>query len=123
MIRLALPFLAVVAFAACDKPTPESCRKALVNMQHLLGNESQADEAQIASEVRRCRGGSSKASVECASKATTIDELKKCEFYKVPEVPIVPAGSGSGSAAAPAPAPPPAPAAGSATAPAAGSSK
>ena len=102
MIRLALTFLAVVALAACDKPTPESCRKALVNMQHLLGNESQADEAQLASEVRRCRGGSSKASVECATKASSLDELKKCEFYKVPEVPIVPAGSGSAAAPAPA---------------------
>jgi hypothetical protein len=97
MTRLVL--FALLGLAACDKPSPESCKKALMNIQQLLGNQSQSDEAALASEVRRCRGGSSKSSVECATKATSIADLKKCEFYKVPEQPA--GGSGSaGSAAA-----------------------
>ena len=85
MIRLVLlALLAVAALGGCDKPTPEACRKALLNMQHLLGNTSQSDEAAIASEVRRCRGGSSKTAVACAIKAQTLDQLKACEFEKIP---------------------------------------
>lgn len=95
MMRLLLA--ALLALAACDKPTPESCRKALVNMRHILGNDSQTDEAQLASQVRACRGGSSKASVECATKAANKEDLKKCQFYKVPDEP--PAGSGSAGSA------------------------
>jgi hypothetical protein len=98
MIRLAL--LALLALAACDKPSPESCRTAIVNMQKLLGMPQQSsDENAIANEVRRCRGGSSKKSVECASQAKTLDELKKCEFFKIPEnaLDLKSAGSGSGS--------------------------
>jgi len=93
-----LLFAALLVLAACDKPTPESCRKALINMQHILApTAAQNDEAQLASQVRACRGGSSKASVECATKATNKDELKKCDFYKnAPDEP--PAGSDSGSA-------------------------
>lgn len=82
MSRLIL--LAVLALAACDKPTPDACRKALTNMQHLLGTESQNDQNELEGEVRRCRGGSSKEAVECASKATSLDELKRCDFMKVP---------------------------------------
>ena len=98
MIRVAL--LALLALAACDKPTPESCRKAIVNMQKLLGMPpNSSDEAAIANEVRRCRGGSSKTSVECASNAKSLDDLKKCEFFKLPDNVLdpKPAGSGSGS--------------------------
>ena len=39
----------------------------------------------IEGEVRRCKGGSSKEAVECAIKATTIEELRACEFMKVPD--------------------------------------
>ena len=90
MRRLLL--IAVLALGACDKPSPESCRKALLNVQHLNGTENPNDPASLEGEVRRCRGGSSKAAVECATKATSLDELHKCEFFKVPAK-----GSGSGS--------------------------
>jgi hypothetical protein len=92
---LLLAVLAVASLGACDKPTPEACRKALVNMQHLLGTEGGNDTSEIEGEVRRCRGASSKEAVECASKATTLDELKACKFMNVPGK--APA-SGSGSA-------------------------
>ena len=84
--------LAVLLLAACNKPSPESCRKALLNMERLLGTENLGTEQSLEGEVRRCRGGSSKESVECASKASTFDELKRCDFYKVADQP---AGSGS----------------------------
>jgi hypothetical protein len=87
-----LLILAVLALGACDKPSPDSCRKALLNMQHLLGTENPNDPAGLEGEVRRCRGGSSKEAVECATKATTLEELRKCDFFKVP------AKTGSGSA-------------------------
>jgi hypothetical protein len=80
MMRLVL--LAVLGLAACDKPTPEACRKALMNMQHLLGTENLNDSASLEGQVRRCRGGSTKEAVECAGKAATLDDLKRCEFMK-----------------------------------------
>lgn len=103
MTRLVLLAGLALGIGACDKPSPDACRKALMNMQHLLGNESN-DEAALAGEVRRCTGGSSKTAVECATKAQTLDELRRCEFYKVPASATTPgsaapAGSaGSGSA-------------------------
>ena len=68
----------------CDKPTPDRCRAALLNMQHILGTENLNTNASLEGEVRRCRGGSKKTAVECAIKATTLDELRACDFEKVP---------------------------------------
>ena len=68
--------------AACDKPTPDACEKALRNMQRLLGTDNLGTTASLQGEVRRCRGGSSKEAVACAIKATTLDELKACDFEK-----------------------------------------
>lgn len=101
--------------AGCNKPSEENCRKALSNIRHLLGTEhlSQASQS-VEGEVRRCRGGSKRASVECAMKATTIDELRACKLMEIPA--SLDSGSGSGSAAAPAA---PAPATEPAAAPAA----
>jgi hypothetical protein len=104
MTRLASIVLALVTLAACDKPTPEDCRKALLNMQHLLGTENLNTNASLEGEVRRCRGGSKRKAVACAIKATTLDELRACDFEKVPgKTPLqgVEAGSAGGSAAAP----------------------
>ncbi len=78
----------------CNKPSNDDCRKAIVNMQTLIGTENQ--QTDLEGEVRRCRGGSSREAVDCAIKATTLDELQKCEFYRPA---AKPAGSGSGSAA------------------------
>jgi hypothetical protein len=122
LVKLAAVAVLGLVIAGCDKPSPENCKKALQNMARLLGNESQSDEAALATEVRRCTGGSSRKSVECATKASSLDELRACEFYKVPAAPTPAPGSGSGSApapgsgSAPAPAPAPAPAAGSGSA-------
>lgn len=81
---LLLAALLLGGVASCDKPSADSCRKALLNMQHLLGTDNQNDTAELEGEVRRCRGGSSNAAVECATKATTREELGRCDFMKVP---------------------------------------
>ncbi len=81
MTRLGFVIIAVLSLAACDKPSPESCEKALRNMQQLLGTESLNTAGSLQGEIRRCRGGSSKEAVECAIKATTLDELHACHFY------------------------------------------
>jgi hypothetical protein len=123
MTRIASLVLAVVTtlgLAACDKPNPEDCRKALLNMQHLLNTESFNTKADLEGEVRRCRGGSKRTAVQCAIKATTLDELRACDFEKVPgKAPLgsnatVSPAPGTGSAAPAAPAGSAAPAAGSA---------
>lgn len=72
--------LAASAALGCNKPTPEECRQAITNMEKLLGTEAAARNADNEGEVRRCRGGSNKAAVACAIKATSRDELKACAF-------------------------------------------
>ena len=106
---LVVAALAPLGTGACNKPTPEDCRQAIVNMERLLGTEAAARNADTESEVRRCRGGSSKETVACAIKATTLDELKACSFM----------GSKGKSAAAPPSAPAPSAPAPSAPAPSA----
>jgi len=75
--------LGLVAGTGCSKPSEDDCRKALSNMQSLLGTEYLTSDVQ--GEVRRCRGGSSKKAVECAIAAKTLDELKACDFMHAPE--------------------------------------
>jgi hypothetical protein len=70
----------VASLGACNKPELEDCRKAIANMQKLLGTEEAAKNVDNEGEVRRCKGGSSRQAVACAIKAATLDELKACEF-------------------------------------------
>lgn len=101
MTRLSIIALATWALlGACDKPKPEECRQALLNMQHLLGTENLNDAASLEGEVRRCRGGSKKAAVQCAIKAQTLDELRACDFYKLPDKAVKSGSAAAGSAAA-----------------------
>jgi hypothetical protein len=98
MKRMTRTVLLFATLVACDKPAKEDCRKALVNMQHLMGTENQLDQESLDGEIRRCQGGSRKSAVDCAMKANTMDELRACDFFKVPDK--VP-GSGAGSGSAP----------------------
>ena len=68
----------------CNKPSEESCRKAIANMQSLLGTEHLTEGQDMQGEVRRCKGGSSKEAVECAIAAKSLEQLKACDFMKVP---------------------------------------
>ena len=127
MKRFAVVLGLLMLAGACDKPSEENCRKALSNVRALLGTGS--PEADVQGDVRRCRGGSNKKTVDCAMHATSIDQLKACGFFKVPPKKEGDAGSGSAPSApaapagtAPAPAAPapaePAPTAPAGTAPA-----
>ena len=111
MKRFAVVLGFVVLAGACNKPSEDDCRKALTNVRSLLGTS--ADPSDVEGDVRRCKGGSSKKNVECAINATTIEQLKGCGFFKIPDKKPGDgdAGSATGSAAAPAGS---APAAGSA---------
>jgi hypothetical protein len=128
--------VAVVLAGGCNKPEEADCRKAIRNMQRLLGTDKLDPQTQnIEGAVRKCRGASKKDSVECAIQAQTLDQLLACPFAKEMKIePIegvtpgsgsAPAGPGSGSAPAPGSgsgsAPAPAPGSGSAPAPAPGS--
>ena len=84
--------LFLVVLAACNKPETDDCRKAIDNMQHIIGTENLSGNGDNEGEVRRCRGGSSKEAVQCAIKAQTKDDLAKCDFMKLPTK-----KSGSGS--------------------------
>ncbi len=103
MTRLAsFVVLALALFVGgCEKPTEDSCRKALDNMRRLMGTDSLTDNNKNEGEVRRCKGGSSKKSVQCAVDATTYAELRACGFSKLPEtLPVTPSAATAGSGAA-----------------------
>jgi hypothetical protein len=74
----------IVVIGACNKPDMDDCRKAIDNMQHILGTDNISKNGDNEGDVRRCRGGSTKEAVACAIKATSLDDLKKCDFMKVP---------------------------------------
>lgn len=69
----------------CSKPSEDSCKKAIANMQSLLGTEHLSEGQDLQGEVRRCRGGSSQKAVDCAIAAKSLDELRACDFMKVPD--------------------------------------
>jgi hypothetical protein len=94
MKRFAIVVVLSSLFAvACNKPAEEDCKKAIENMRKLMGTDTNPTD--IMPSVRRCRGGSSKDAVACASNAKSLAELEACGFAKFDEAP---AGSGSGSA-------------------------
>ncbi len=110
-MKLTIFALVVAAICGCNKPSDDDCRKAIVNMQTLIGTDNQKGN-DLEGEVRRCRGGSKKAAVACAIKATTIDELADCAFMKVPHrgqrgLPTTGSAGSAGSATPTAPAPAP----------------
>jgi hypothetical protein len=72
--------LAVLAAGACNKPSADECREAIVNMQSLLDNGA-TKNSDIEGEVRRCQGASRKENVACAAKAKTRAELDACAFW------------------------------------------
>ncbi|HEX3757793.1 MAG TPA: hypothetical protein VHW23_03765 [Kofleriaceae bacterium] len=113
---LVLAAIAPLGAGGCNKPTSDECRQAITHMEELLGTEATARNADVEGEVRRCRGGSSKAAVTCAIGAKTPEDLKGCAFMgtrgdKKPAAPTPPApapGSAAPAApAAPAPGTPP----------------
>lgn len=80
LVLAAVGPLGPLGAGACNKPTPDDCRKAITNMERLLGTEAAARNTDNEGDVRRCRGGSTKEAVACAIKAGTPEELKACAF-------------------------------------------
>lgn len=80
MMRYAL---LLVFLVACNKPSDDECRKALTNIRDLMGTDNATTD--MNGDIRRCKGGSSKKAVKCAGAAKTLDELRACEFMKVPD--------------------------------------
>src|SRR5688500_9143268 len=73
--------LGLLTLGGCNKPTMEDCRLAIANMEKLHHTDSTgARTREGESEIRRCKGGSTKEAVACAKRATTLDELKACGF-------------------------------------------
>ncbi|HEX7837923.1 MAG TPA: hypothetical protein VF469_10700 [Kofleriaceae bacterium] len=75
-----LLILAVAGAGACNKPTDEECRAAVVNIQRIRSEGATSTTFDIEGEIRRCRGGSSKEAVACAIKAQTKADLDACHF-------------------------------------------
>lgn len=75
-----LSMAAAGSLGACNKPEADDCRKAIANMQKLLGTDAAAKNVDNEGEVRRCKGGSTREAVACAIKATTLEELHACQF-------------------------------------------
>lgn len=80
MKRFLLIVVAITGASACNKPSADDCRRAIVHMQELLGTDNAAKNNDNEAEVRRCKGGSSREAVACALKATSLAELKACDF-------------------------------------------
>ncbi len=87
----------VTLTAACNKPSEDDCRKALVNMRKLMGTGNSNEDLMPA--IRSCRGGSTRESVQCAIDAKTRDDLAACKFAHFDEQSGSGSGSGSGSSA------------------------
>lgn len=77
--------MGLAGLGGCTKPSEENCRKALQNMQSILGTENLSEKTGIEGEVRRCKGGSSREAVDCAIKAQSLDDLRACKFMKIPD--------------------------------------
>lgn len=77
---LLVTMLGATLAGGCNKPEAEDCRKAILNMEKLLGTASMKEATDIEGEVRRCKGGSKREAVACAIAATSVDQLKACGF-------------------------------------------
>jgi hypothetical protein len=79
MKRFLLVVVALAGAGACDKPSAEDCRKAILHVEQLYGTENTGKNGDIEANVRLCKGGSSKQAVACKLKAESIEQLKACD--------------------------------------------
>ena len=69
-------FLCLLLAAACDKPSPNACEKAIDNIDKING--LQPNPERRAAAVRTCRARSSEARVNCMIAAKSKEDLDKC---------------------------------------------
>jgi hypothetical protein len=79
MLRACL-FAAVcaVATAACNKPSEDDCRKAVLNLQRLRGLETSPHAPDPEPAIRRCRSSARPETVKCLISATNAAEADRC---------------------------------------------
>jgi hypothetical protein len=83
MKRFLLVVVAIISAggaSACNKPSADDCRLAVAKVRELYGTDSSARNSDTEGDVRSCKGGSTKEAVACAIKATSLAELKACDF-------------------------------------------
>lgn len=69
----------VLVAGACNRPSEESCREAVANIQRIAGTAQSEFGAEVEAAVRSCQGRGTKESVECMVEAQTLADLKACE--------------------------------------------
>ena len=85
LLSAALVVVGTLALGACEKPSEEDCRKAIANMQELLGTDKLLATESLQGAVRMCQGASKKKAVQCAIDAKSLEALQACDFMKVPK--------------------------------------
>ena len=84
LLAAAFVVVGTMSLGGCDKPSEEDCRKAIANMQTLLGTDKLLATEDLQGAVRRCKGSSKKQAVQCAVDAKSLDQLDQCDFMKPP---------------------------------------
>ena len=80
-MRLPLLLLLGLFLGACNKPSPDDCRKAVLNLQKVRGQDAEhAPDVERA--VRKCQATGSKKTVECLIQAKTAADADACEGQK-----------------------------------------
>lgn len=70
----------ILLLTACSTKASEGdCRKAIANVNKLVGSDSTNMDQDIEAAVRRCRAQWSKKAVQCAIDAKNADAIAKCE--------------------------------------------
>jgi hypothetical protein len=68
--------------AACSKPSEDDCRKAVLNLQKVRGQEGKPQGPDVEAFVRRCRSTGDNDSVRCLIAARTPAEADACQGKK-----------------------------------------
>lgn len=78
-----MPWLAVALvvpmLSSCSKPSEDDCRKAIVNLQKIRGQDQKPQEPDLEAFVRRCRSTGNVGSVKCLINAKTAAEADACQ--------------------------------------------
>ena len=68
----------LLAIGCGQKPSEENCRKAIANINRINGIDDAAHADQVEPAVRKCRGESTRAAVDCMIAAKTQEDVDAC---------------------------------------------
>jgi hypothetical protein len=74
--------MVLLSLGCANKPSEEECKKAISNIQKVLGLEGTAIEADTIAAIRKCRGQSTRQAALCMAAAKTSEEIDACEKKK-----------------------------------------